>query len=211
MDLANLREECLRRGLSETDLHVDPFQQFRIWYDLVGGLPVMRPDAMILATATPNGTPSARTVLLKGFDERGFVFFSNYESRKGRELASNPQAALLFFWVELDRQVRIEGTVQAVGPVESDEYFRTRPRDSQLSTWASRQGQVVAGRVDLDRRMDEFRERYAQGEVPRPPYWGGYRVVPHTIEFWQGRPNRLHDRLCYFLEAGAWKVRRLAP
>jgi pyridoxamine 5'-phosphate oxidase len=169
------------------------------------------PNAMTLATATPEGLPSARIVLLKGFDERGFTFFSNYDSRKGRELAENPTAALVFFWVQLERQVRIEGQVERVTDQESDAYHASRPRGSQLGAWTSWQSEVIAGREVLEERLHEFTERFGEGPVPRPPHWGGYRLVPEVIEFWQSRPNRLHDRLRYRKTAGGWIIERLSP
>lgn len=166
---------------------------------------------MTLATATRDGHPSARMVLLKGFDARGFVFYTNYESRKGGELEQNPQAALVFFWVELERQVRVEGRVERAAPAESDAYFASRPLGSQIGAWASAQSRVIAGREPLERRTAELEDEYAGREVPRPSQWGGYRVVPHVIEFWQGRPSRLHDRLRYRQKDGGWIVERLSP
>jgi pyridoxamine 5'-phosphate oxidase len=204
--------EARHRGLFEADMHVNPIEQFRLWFDeaMAGGL--HEPGAMTLATATTAAVPAARLVLLRGFDERGFTFHSNRVSRKGRELAENPRAALVLYWEKLERQVRIEGRVELISDEESDAYFRTRPRGSQLSAWASSQSEVIPGRADLDREMDELTARYAGREVPRPPYWGGYRVVPHSIEFWQGRPNRMHDRLRYMRQAdGAWRLERLSP
>jgi pyridoxamine 5'-phosphate oxidase len=198
--------------LLESDMAPDPIVQFRIWWEEVLASQRYQPEAMTLATATPTGEPSARLVLLRGFDERGFVFFTNYDSRKGRELAANPRAALVFYWAELDRQVRIEGHVEVVSAEESDAYFQTRPRGSQLGAWVSSQSSVVAGRQVLEQRMQEMTARYVAGPVPRPAYWGGYRVVPQVIEFWQAQPNRLHDRLAYRrLESGAWLLERLAP
>lgn len=198
--------------LSEETVHPDPVEQFRLWYDagLRGPLPL--PNAMTLATATPEGRPSARVVLLKGFDAAGFVFFTNYDSRKGRELAANPSAALVFYWPYLDRQVRVEGRCVRVGDAESDDYFRTRPRGSQLSAWASPQSDVVADRSALERVAAEVARRYADGAIPRPPNWGGFRLVPEEFEFWLNRPDRLHDRLRYRRAGHAtWRVDRLAP
>ena len=209
---AKLREEYETQGLNESDLAADPFVQFQIWFDqaVAAGLP--QPNAMTLATATPGGQPSARMVLLKGLDQQGFVFFTNYESRKAGELEANPRAALVFFWVEFHRQVRVEGHVARVTARESDEYFASRPPGSQIGAIASPQSQVIAGRAPLEARVSELEALYAGREVPRPPFWGGYRLTPATIEFWQGRPNRLHDRLRYRRDdASAWLIERLAP
>jgi pyridoxamine 5'-phosphate oxidase len=204
--------EARHRGLFEADMHVNPIEQFLLWFDEAMAAGLHEPGAMTLATATAAGVPAARLVLLRGFDERGFIFHSNRVSRKGRELAENPRAALVLYWEKLERQVRIEGRAEIISDEESDAYFRTRPRGSQLSAWASSQSEVVPGRADLDREMEELTARYAGREVPRPPYWGGYRVVPHSIEFWQGRPNRMHDRLRYVRQAdGSWLLERLAP
>jgi len=189
----------------------DPIEQFAHWFDEALRSEVDDPNAMTLATARPDGRPSLRIVLLKGFDERGFVFFTNYQSRKGREMEDNPHVAICFWWSKLARQVQIEGAVTRVSPEESDAYFASRPLDSRLGAWASDQSSVIASREVLDRRLQEMRTNYADGEIPRPPHWGGYRLVPHEIEFWQGRPNRLHDRLRYCLVEGFWTMHRLAP
>jgi pyridoxamine 5'-phosphate oxidase len=212
MQVANMRRDYVLAGLTEADAHSDPIRQFETWFEQALSANLPEPNAMTLATATPDGQPSVRVVLLKGFDERGFTFFTNYESRKGRELAVNPRAALLFFWPELERQVRIEGTVERVTESESDTYFAGRPLGSQLGAWASRQSEVIAGREVLEQRVAELMHRFAGGEVPRPPHWGGFRVRPLVVEFWQGRPDRLHDRLRYRREPSAgWRRERLSP
>lgn len=212
MSVAELRKEYMLNGLHEADLDRDPIEQFRVWFDqaLSAGLP--EPNAMALATATPDGRPSARMVLIKGADARGFVFYTNYQSRKGHELASNPYAALVFYWAELERQIRIEGHVEPVSAVESDTYYHSRPLGSQIGAWASAQSQVIPNREVLEQRVNELTAQYADGQVPRPPHWGGYRVVPQAIEFWQGRPSRLHDRLRYTRQDdGTWLIERLSP
>jgi pyridoxamine 5'-phosphate oxidase len=212
MSLSDLRREYSLAGLKESDLDPNPLTQFDKWFQqaLAAGLP--EPNAMTLATATLDGKPSARIVLLKGLDERGFVFFTNYESQKGRELSANPQAALVCYWIELERQVRINGQVSCVSVEESEQYFRSRPLGSQLGAWASRQSEVVGGRKILEDRLAELTHEYQSKPIPLPPYWGGYRVAPETIEFWQGRPNRLHDRLRYTLQSNnQWLIERLSP
>jgi pyridoxamine 5'-phosphate oxidase len=212
MDLSGLRQEYMLHGLTLEDLDPDPFRQFTVWLEQAGAAGLREPNAMTLATATRDGVPSARMVLLKGVDASGFVFYSNYESRKGEELAANARAALVFCWIDLERQVRVEGRVERLSPPESDAYFATRPLGSQLGAWASRQSTVIPGREVLEQRMKELAARFAGTPVPRPPYWGGFRVVPAAIEFWQGRENRLHDRLRYRrAEAGAWQIERLSP
>jgi pyridoxamine 5'-phosphate oxidase len=212
MNLDDLRREYTQRGLREEDLASDPFTQFGLWFDEVARADVREPNAMTLATATPEGRPSARMVLLKGVDTRGFSFFTNYESRKGGELSANPYAALVFFWVQLERQVRVEGRVERLPDEESDLYFASRPEGSQLGAWASQQSAVLPGRGPLEARYEELRAQHAGHEISRPPFWGGFRVAPETVEFWQGRANRLHDRLRYRRQTdGSWLVERLSP
>jgi pyridoxamine 5'-phosphate oxidase len=210
MDLAALRQEYMRAGLHERDLAPDPFAQFGNWFAEALQSGIALPNAMTLATATPNGRPSARTVLLKGFDTPGFVFYTHYGSRKGREIEENPQAMLLFCWEELERQVGIEGRVERVSAAESDEYFAVRPLGSRLSAIVSAQSEPVASREVLETALEEASKRWRDAP-PRPRHWGGYRLVPEQFEFWQGRKDRLHDRLCYRSVGGAWKIERLAP
>lgn len=197
--------------LDEAHVDADPIVQFGHWFADAETADLIEPTAMTLATADAGGRPSARMVLLKGFDQRGFVFYTNYGSRKADELAGNPSAALVFWWPSLQRQVRVEGIVERVTREESEAYFRTRPLGSQLGAWASAQSQVIAGRAELERRLEELEARYGDGEVPLPPFWGGYRVHPEVIEFWQNRPNRLHDRLRYRRVPDGWTIERLSP
>ncbi len=211
-DLQRLRKEYTRAGLREADADPDPTKQFRKWFDEALAADLYEPNAMTLATATPDGRPSARVVLLKGFNERGFVFYTNYEGRKGRELEENPQCALVFYWGELERQVRIEGRASRVPEEESDAYYASRPRGSRLGAWASAQSSPVEDRNVLEERLLRGLEEEHEGrEAPRPPFWGGYRVEPGEIEFWQGRENRLHDRLVYRRVDDVWNVVRLQP
>lgn len=211
MAIADLRKEYVRAGLLERDVEADPLRQFARWFDEAMAAGVDEPNAMTLATATPEGAPDARVVLLKGVDARGFVFFTNYESAKGQQLAANPRAALVFLWRELERQVRVLGVARRVEREESSEYFHSRPVGSQLGAWVSRQSRVIPGRKVLEAKLRALEHRYQDRAVPLPPYWGGYVVAPEAIEFWQGRPKRLHDRLRYSLRDGAWKVERLSP
>jgi pyridoxamine 5'-phosphate oxidase len=211
VDASNLRKEYTSAGLDKADVDHDPVVQFQVWFENAIDADLHEPNAMILATATTDGKPSARTVLLKGYDERGFVFYTNYEGRKAGELETNPRCALLFYWGELERQVRVEGAVSRISEQESDEYFASRPRGSQLGAWASQQSRVVEGRCSLEQKLHSLQAEYEDREVPRPPFWGGYRVEPEEIEFWQGRESRLHDRLVYRREDGAWRIERLQP
>ncbi|MEB3355459.1 MAG: pyridoxamine 5'-phosphate oxidase [Synechococcales bacterium] len=209
--IANLREEYTLRTLLESDVSSNPFDQFQRWFDEAIAAQIHEPNAMTLATATADGTPSARIVLLKGFDRRGFVFYTNYKSRKGQELAENPNAALVFWWGELERQVRIEGVIAPVAAEESDAYFQSRPQGSQLGAIASPQSQVTT-REDLEQRLHNLKAEYEHHPISRPSHWGGYRLTPRAIEFWQGRPNRLHDRLQYLRRSEeSWTIHRLAP
>ncbi len=210
--VADLRQEYTFQGLSETDVHPNPFEQFKTWFDQAVAAQLPEPNAMTIATVTADGKPSARIVLLKDYDERGFVFYTNYKSHKGQQLVENPWGAIAFWWAELERQVRIEGRVEKVSPAESDAYFHSRPKGSQLGAWASNQSQVIESREVLEQQLQKLKEEYDNKQVPRPPHWGGFRVIPSEIEFWQGRPNRLHDRLLYRRgEDGSWKIQRLSP
>jgi pyridoxamine 5'-phosphate oxidase len=209
--LAELRKEYSLAGLAEKDLARDPFRQFEKWFQEAEAAKIPEPNAMILATATRDGRPSARTILLKAIDGRGFVFYSNYESRKGRELDGNARATLVFPWFALERQVIVEGPVTKVAREESDAYFHSRPRASQLGAWASPQSAIIPGRKVLEDALKELEDKYAGREVPTPPNWGGWRLAPETVEFWQGRRSRLHDRLRYRREKDGWAVERLAP
>lgn len=210
MKIADLRQEYMRAGLSEAHADPDPIRQFERWFDeaLRAGLPL--PNAMTLATVTSAGAPSARVVLLKGVERGQFLFYTNYLSRKGRELEHRAAACLVFLWSELERQVRIDGTVQKLGAAQSDAYYATRPLGARLSAWASAQSQLVASRQVLESAMEAARQRHGE-QPPRPSHWGGYSVEPHEIEFWQGRSDRLHDRLLYERHGAAWKIERLSP
>lgn len=210
--VAALRRDYALMGLDEGDVDADPIVQFTRWFEQALAGEITEPNAMTVATATRDGVPSARMVLLKGFDACGFVFYTNYESQKGRELAENPIAALVFHWVELHRQVRVAGAVEKVSIEESDAYFQSRPRGSRLGAWVSRQSSVLSGREELEARLAALTKAYGEGDIPLPPYWGGYRVIPASVEFWQGRPSRLHDRLRYTREPdGSWRIERLSP
>jgi pyridoxamine 5'-phosphate oxidase len=210
-DIAHLRKEYQLQSLSESEVEKNPISQFSTWWKEALASEIEEANAMTLATASTDGVPSARIVLLKDYDEKGFVFFTNYESYKGQQLAENPRATLLFFWKELERQVRITGMVAKVSDAENDEYFMSRPLGSRLGAWASPQSHVIENRDWLENRVKEL-ETHMGNEVQRPAHWGGYRIQPVIIEFWQGRPSRLHDRIQYTLEeTGNWKIERLAP
>jgi pyridoxamine 5'-phosphate oxidase len=212
MDLASLRNDYMRASLDVTDVDPDPFRQFARWFDDAYASKLPEVNAMTLATADADGRPSARVVLLKGVDDRGFVFYTNLRSRKGRELEARPRAALLFFWAELERQVRIEGAAERVSEAECDAYFAARPRLSRIGAWASPQSDPIPDRAWLEREFEAVDRHLADGEhVPRPPHWGGVRVVPEAFDFWQGRRSRLHDRVVYRRGASGWTLARLAP
>jgi pyridoxamine 5'-phosphate oxidase len=211
MALADLRRDYTFAGLTEADAGDDPFALFRRWFDQALAAKLTEPNAFTLSTSTPEGKPSARVVLLKNLDDRGFTFFTNYTSRKGREIAVNPFAAATFLWHELERQVRIEGRVERLTSEESDAYYQVRPLGSRLGAWASPQSEVIPNREFLERQQSEWTQKYAGIEPPRPPHWGGYRIVPEFVEFWQGRPSRLHDRVHFARKASNWVKVRLAP
>lgn len=211
-DLAKLRSEYTAHGLRRAELHSDPVQQFSAWFAAALAAEIRDVNAMSLATATRDGKPSVRIVLLKGFDESGFSFFTNYDSGKGRDLDANPFAEMVFYWPQLERQVRISGAVERTSREDSAAYFHSRPLGSQLGAWVSKQSEVIDARKILDARLNEMTERFENGEIPLPPHWGGYRLKPDKFEFWQGRPNRLHDRFRYSRKAhGPWLIDRLAP
>jgi pyridoxamine 5'-phosphate oxidase len=197
--------------LDEKDVNANPFLQFAKWFEEAVGAQVIDPNAMTVCSATKEGKPSARIVLLRNFSESGFVYYTNYNSRKGTEIEKNPNCALLFFWPELERQIRIEGIVKKQTFEESDLYFNSRPRESKISAWTSEQSKVIANREALNEKYEILNKKYPDENVPRPPYWGGYVLKPISIEFWQGRPNRLHDRILYTLENNNWKIERLSP
>jgi pyridoxamine 5'-phosphate oxidase len=210
MSIADLRREYARARLDESTVSPDPVTEFARWFEEAVKAKVLEPNAMTLATVGDNGAPSARMVLLKGFDQRGFVFFTDYRSQKGIELSRNPRAALVFYWPELERQVRISGRTVTISREESEAYFRTRPRSSRISAWVSHQSQVIESRRALEEKVPELERRFPD-DVPLPPYWGGFRLDADMIEFWQGRESRLHDRIRYTREPGGWRLERLAP
>ena len=212
MHVADLRQNYARDGLHEDDVHDDPLQQFATWFQEAAEAEIREPNAMILGTVSPDGRPSARVVLLKIFDGKSFTFFTNYTSRKGTELIASGFASLVFWWEPLERQVRIEGRVEKISPEASDEYFYSRPRKSQLGAWASPQSEAIADREVLEQNFVALEAEYQDKKIPRPDHWGGFQVIPDQIEFWQGRPSRLHDRLAFSLaEDGSWSRQRLAP
>lgn len=211
-NIADIRKDYRKKSLLETDVNANPFIQFSEWWKEAENSELDEVNAMTLATAAADGMPSARIVLLKGFNEDGFVFFTNYNSSKGAELAANPRASLVFFWAPLERQVCIEGMVEKVSAGESDDYFYSRPLESRVGAWCSPQSTVIASRELIEENVKKYSSQFSDGNVPRPPHWGGYRVRPLRIEFWQGRPGRLHDRILYSLQPDAsWKIERLAP
>ncbi len=209
--LADLRQNYKLKSLGIDDVDLNPFRQFEIWFNEVLDSEIPEPNAMVLATADKNCRPSARVLLLKGFDESGFVFYTNYESRKGKELSENKFASMLFFWVDLERQIRIEGTVKKVTKEESEKYFKTRPYKSRLGAWASNQSEVIPGRITIIKKFLGYMIKFHSKDIPLPPYWGGYRLIPENFEFWQGRANRLHDRIRYRKEKENWIIERLSP
>lgn len=211
--IADLRTNYTLAGLAEANVDADPIKQFEIWFQQALDADLLEPNAMTLATATPEGKPTARIVLLKGVSDRGFVFYTNYESQKGQQLIANPYAALVFLWNKLERQVRIEGRVEQLSPQESTAYFHSRPKASQLGAWTSDQSRVIANREVLKQKLADLQAQYKDDvTIERPEHWGGFRVIPNRIEFWQGRPSRLHDRLVYDLQDnGSWQIKRLSP
>ncbi|MCG9900287.1 MAG: pyridoxamine 5'-phosphate oxidase [Hydrotalea sp.] len=212
-DIASIRKDYQKRSLDEKDVAPNPMQQFDIWWQEAIGSNIDEVNAMTLATVDKEGIPDARTVLLKGLDENGFVFFTNYESSKSKQLEEQPSCAVLFFWKELERQVRIRGIAEKISTEESVAYFNSRPDGSKIGAWASPQSWVVAGKAWLEQTFDYYLERFKHGEIPKPPHWGGFRIIPNQIEFWQGRPNRMHDRIRYTKDKDQenWTIERLAP
>jgi pyridoxamine 5'-phosphate oxidase len=208
-DLSNLRKEYLQSGIGKEDLSQNPIEQFSLWFSQAMDADIIEPSAMSLATS--DDSIGIRTVLLKYFDERGFVFFTNYESKKSKQIQNNPQAAILFPWLALERQVKIIGSVEKITKLESFKYFSSRPKDSQLGAWSSQQSSKISSRSVLAEQFASMKKKFSSGEIPLPDFWGGYRVIPKSIEFWQGRENRLHDRFIYELSSGQWTISRLSP
>ncbi|WXT99995.1 MAG: Pyridoxine/pyridoxamine 5'-phosphate oxidase [Catillopecten margaritatus gill symbiont] len=210
VDLQQLRREFTSAGIARAELNANPFTQFKIWMEQAVEAELTLPNAMSLATSDDEGI-GIRTVLLKNFDEKGFVFFTNYNSKKSKQIGNNPKAAVLFPWLDLERQVKISGSIEKISTLESIKYFASRPKDSQLGAWASTQSSILSSRQILLSEFDAMKRKFNKGEVPLPDFWGGYRIKPKTIEFWQGRENRLHDRFVYTSENGSWEINRLAP
>ncbi len=210
-DLSSLRRNYSLQRFDESTVEVNPFQQFSKWMEEALKSDLLDPTGMALGTANKDGIPAVRMVLLKGFDENGFVFFTNYESHKGSDLINNPNASILFFWKELERQIRITGTIEKTSRQESEEYFHTRPLESQLSAWASRQSSPIPNRKFLENEFEELKLKYEYKQIPLPPFWGGFRLIPNYFEFWQGRENRLHDRISYRIKNDFWDIVRLSP
>lgn len=204
-------ERRIIKELSEDDVLSNPFEQFNVWFDEAKQSEIVEPTAAILSTVGEDNHPSARTILLKEVNEKGFVFYTNYESKKAKDIASNPNISLLFLWKEQQRQVRIVGQSEKISREESEKYFRTRPRESQIGAWASHQSSVIPDRKSLDNKFEEYRKKFGDKEIPLPDFWGGYVIIPNYFEFWQGRPGRLHDRICYKFEDQEWRIFRLAP
>lgn len=212
MDLSDFRKEYSANGLHRNDLHHDPVEQFALWFKQATELQVYEPNAMTLATISNEGIPSQRTVLLKAFDEKGFTFFTNYQSRKAKHIENNPNVCLLFPWITLERQVIIQGRAEKISSAESLRYFATRPRESQIGAWVSNQSEVITSRKLLLQKLDEIKSKFKDGEIPLPSFWGGFRVVPHSFEFWQGGPARIHDRFLYGRQSDeSWQIDRLSP
>jgi pyridoxamine 5'-phosphate oxidase len=209
--IAFLRKEYTKDFLNIEDVYENPLDQFNLWFSEALKHNIIEPNAMTLSTVDKSGSPSSRTVLLKDVDDKGFVFFTNYNSRKATQLEINPFASIVFLWLEMQKQVLIEGLVEKVSENESDEYFDIRPRDSQIGAWASPQSSVIESREELEKRFREFEKEFTGKKISRPPHWGGFRLIPNRVEFWQGRENRLHDRILYTFEQGVWKINRLAP
>jgi pyridoxamine 5'-phosphate oxidase len=211
LDISAIRNDYKLKELDEKNVELNPFSQFKVWFDEMLNSKLKEPTAFVLATSTPDGKPSARALLLKAFNENGFIFYTNYESRKGKELEANPYASMLFYWSELERQIRIEGKIEKVSQKTSEEYFITRPYKSRLGAWASHQSSVIGGRSEIIKKFFEYLIKFHSKNIPLPPFWGGYILFPDNFEFWQGRANRLHDRIRYRKENSIWIIERLSP